>query len=201
MIYPENYEEIKDHERFHRPEKGCDMEHRPYKSDCSNWAEEYYCKTHGVLCSRTGWELGWYMGSRSDYDSLPVISNCSVCGVSIEGVRGKMFCDTCKEERRLIRVKEYQKRVLLKAKKDRLIAREERNRIREIKREIESSRTKGSIDRKLNDLMGYSNEYQKADYHERIKNYTYNQLIEESDRLIVKFLNKKYNKTTNNSNL
>ena len=97
MIYPENYEEIKDHEKFHHTEKGCDMElkyhtsfdknNKPYRS------QEYFCHTHNVLCSKTGWELGWYQGTRSKYSKE---FTCLKCGKVFESYQQiRYYCDDC----------------------------------------------------------------------------------------------------------
>jgi hypothetical protein len=96
MIYPENYEEIKDHERFHHTEKGCDMEYRPSMSDNRNWSQEYYCHTHNVLCSKTGWELGWYSGT--DNRNKEKEFTCQRCGcVFLSSCAWRNFCDNCKK--------------------------------------------------------------------------------------------------------
>ena len=100
MIYPANYEEIKDNEKFHHTEKGCDMElkyhtsfdknNKPYRS------QEYFCHTHGVLCSKTGWELGWYMGTKSERSFKEF--TCQKCGcVFLSNASWRNFCDKCKK--------------------------------------------------------------------------------------------------------
>lgn len=93
MFYPDNYDEVKDHERFHHTEKGCDMEYRPSMSDNRNWSQEYFCKTHNVLCSKTGWELGWYQGTRSKYYKE---FTCLKCGKVFEAYQQiRHYCDDC----------------------------------------------------------------------------------------------------------
>ena len=53
-------------------------------------------------------------------------------------------------------------------------------------------------------LMGFIEEYLKTGdnyYNERIKDETYNELVRRADRMVVKKLEREYNKTYNNFNL
>lgn len=70
---PVNYEEVKDYDRFHHSRKGCKCEIvvekvknvKNVSDSFKNWAYTKYCHTHKVLCSKTGWELGWYMDEKA----------------------------------------------------------------------------------------------------------------------------------------
>lgn len=53
------------HERYHSFLKGCKCTMKITRSDNHNISIHKYCKTHGVMCSKTGWELGWYQGTNS----------------------------------------------------------------------------------------------------------------------------------------
>lgn len=53
------------HEKYHSFLKGCECEMKITRSDNHNISVHKYCKTHGVMCSKTGWELGWYQGTNS----------------------------------------------------------------------------------------------------------------------------------------
>ena len=96
MIYPANYEEIKDQEKFHHTNKGCDMIAKPRKASDGRWSQEYFCHTHNVLCSRTGWELGWYGGT--DNRNKEKEFTCKRCGcVFLSDSDWRNFCDNCKK--------------------------------------------------------------------------------------------------------
>ena len=65
---PDNYKEIKD-KHFHSSHT-CDIEMRVYKNNNKkrthkSFLTNKYCLTHNVMCSKTGWELGWYGGKNS----------------------------------------------------------------------------------------------------------------------------------------
>ncbi|MEI6529662.1 MAG: hypothetical protein WCN88_04715 [Candidatus Falkowbacteria bacterium] len=64
---PKNYEEVKNDEHYHHSLKGCNCEIKIGKSKDIQSVIYYYkvCHTHNVECSKTGWELGWYQGKKS----------------------------------------------------------------------------------------------------------------------------------------
>lgn len=72
---PYKADEYLPNEHYHSFLKGCDCEIRIFSGvrgdDKENKSVQKYCKTHGVLCSKTGWELGWYLGTRSQYPAPP----------------------------------------------------------------------------------------------------------------------------------
>lgn len=180
MIYPDNLIEVLNNDKFHHTEKDCDMESSPYKSSDGNWSQEYFCKTHNVLCSKTGWELGYYMGTKTK--KLPSDYYCEDCGCLIKSVNRKFYCDHCLEKRKQERIiKNKANKLILQNK-----AREERLRQSMIKKEINRLKINS---KKLDDILGYINEYQKADYSERITNKQYNDLVEKADKIIVRKLN------------
>lgn len=196
MIYPDNLIEVLDNDKFHHTEKGCDMELRPHKANDGNWSQEYFCKTHNVLCSKTGWELGFYQGTKSEYKPTLIISYCQTCGAKIESKSSRMFCDKCKYERMVARAN----RVALENREKAIANKKKRDEERAIIKEHKKLMIKGLKKRKLDDLLGFISEYKKADYSERIRDYEYNELVKKADEIIVKFLNKN-NKTYNNFNL
>lgn len=67
---PINYEEVKSDKHFHHSLKGCKTEMKVKIEKGAgdkhySWSINKYCHTHGVLCSKTGWELGWYGGTET----------------------------------------------------------------------------------------------------------------------------------------
>jgi len=53
-----------EHPKFHLEEKGCKIE-RIKTPTGYGYMENIICHTHGVTCSKSGWELGYYLGQRS----------------------------------------------------------------------------------------------------------------------------------------
>lgn len=177
---PDNYKEYLSNNLFHHKDKGCEFEIRIHKGSDKNYAYEKFCKTHNVLCSKTGWELGYYMGTKTK--KLPSDYYCEDCGCLIKSVNRKFYCDHCLEKRKQERIiKNKANKLILQNK-----AREERLRQSMIKKEINRLKINS---KKLNDILGYINEYQKADYSERITNKQYNDLVEKADKIIVRKLN------------
>ena len=65
---PNNLSEIINHDRYHCSLKGCDIETQCIK--ICHYKNGYIlvrkiCHTHGIVCSKTGWELGYYLGTDS----------------------------------------------------------------------------------------------------------------------------------------
>ena len=91
---PDNYDEICDNDKFHYSEKGCDIEMRIEKRN-ERLGLFKYCKTHKVLCSKTGWELGWYQGTKSTLECrclncgriIDHATYCKECGTILAGFR------------------------------------------------------------------------------------------------------------------
>lgn len=53
-------------EHYHSFLKGCDCEMIIKRNEFDDFAlVNKFCKTHQVMCSKTGWELGWYRGTNS----------------------------------------------------------------------------------------------------------------------------------------
>jgi hypothetical protein len=70
---PYNADDYLHHSRYHSFLKGCECEMRiiPNKR-CDGYednAVNKYCKTHKVMCSKTGWEIGWFHGTKSEKPS------------------------------------------------------------------------------------------------------------------------------------
>ena len=68
---PEGYKDIKD-EHFHSSHT-CDIEMRAYRykrlyGSCKTGGGiiTKYCHTHNVVCSKTGWEIGFYRGTETN---------------------------------------------------------------------------------------------------------------------------------------
>lgn len=52
-------------QHFHSSSNGCYLTKILGARWCGRDIDNYYCHTHGVVCSKTGWELGWYRGTNS----------------------------------------------------------------------------------------------------------------------------------------
>jgi len=62
---PNNYQEYLSNDIFHDTGKGCQIEMRISRSYIGGLVVNKYCHTHQKLCSKTGWEMGKYLGKRS----------------------------------------------------------------------------------------------------------------------------------------
>jgi len=57
---------IYDNEHFHCSAKGCEIEMRLMRTDYyGDYIIQKYCHKHNRVCSKTGWELGWYLGKQT----------------------------------------------------------------------------------------------------------------------------------------
>ena len=99
---PITVEQYLPHDKYHHSLKGCDCEivierSKIYgDSDYYNLRINKLCKTHNVMCSKTGWELGWYQGTNSHIMSKEI--ECASCGVSITPSSHRVLCNKCKKE-------------------------------------------------------------------------------------------------------
>lgn len=191
MIYPNNLLEVLDNDKFHHTEKGCDMELKPHKANDGNWSQEYYCHTHSVLCSKTGWELGWYQGTNSNEIYALGDRECEMCGTYTEPK--KHYCKDCLKKIYLKRLER------LKIKNRELARLREKKRVAErVAKKKEKEKDGNYYDKiggkKLDDVLGFINEYQKADYHDRIRCHQYNELVEKADMLISRTIKRRLNK-------
>jgi len=92
---PEYLDYLKN-KHFHNSHKGCDTEMVINKCKDGNLSVNMICHTHNVTCSKTGWELGWYLGTKSRADIYRKV-NCCDCGKEIE-TKSRTFkrCSACK---------------------------------------------------------------------------------------------------------
>jgi hypothetical protein len=92
---PNNYQTFLSNEHYHHQDKGCDTEIILHQSPRGDKKLNKICHTHNVNCSKTGWELGWYMGTynRNEY------GNCQICGCVLT-TRNKLakYCKSCSRE-------------------------------------------------------------------------------------------------------
>ncbi|MDA3803159.1 MAG: hypothetical protein PF488_04720 [Patescibacteria group bacterium] len=175
---PKNLNEILTNEHYHHQDKGCNVKIRISRNKRGDRCKEVYCHTHKVLCSKTGWEYGWYSGTNNRlYEDL-ITTNCIICGKELESKNGnKLYCSDCK----IIRIKELSLKYRKNNKKVKV------KKIKKIRKEKEMK------SKKLNDLIGFINEYQKTGdeyYDTRIKDFTYNGLVNRCDRIIRKKIQK-----------
>lgn len=93
-IMPDNYLEIKDNNKYHHSLKGCDIEVIVEVID-ENIRVNKFCNTHQKLCSKTGWELGWYNGTKSVV--IEKAEYCLNCGGKISvPMAHRIYCSECK---------------------------------------------------------------------------------------------------------
>ncbi len=89
---PYNADKYLSNDKFHSYLKGCDCEMRIINSSYDNYIVNKYCKTHKVMCSKTGWEIGWFHGIRSSGNSRI----CGNCGKDFYSVYYAKYCSDCK---------------------------------------------------------------------------------------------------------
>lgn len=186
---PTNIDEVLNNKHYHHSLKGCDIEVKYRKVDGFS-CKEVYCKTHKVLCSKTGWEYGWYSGTNNRiYKDFTI--NCVMCGKEIKSKYGqRRYCDECKKLREREQTKKHNEiaraeRIAKKLKEQELS--KERELIYKKEQELKRKEKKGIKSRKLNDLIGFINQYINTGYYEqRIRNYTYNELVKKADKIIKK---------------
>lgn len=161
MFIPVNHREYLKHDKYHSSDKGCDCEMREEKgsvygktrNENNNIAVLKYCKTHNVLCSKTGWDLGYFHNSDSKQEfKMGDYNKCADCDDIADN--GSKFCSTCRKIRRFESGKRFRERKL--------------------KTELENT-------------LGFINEYQKADYKDRIACKTYDDLVNKADYLLRKY--------------
>ena len=99
-------QEFEKHKRYHHTDKGCDIElFTRVREDPSgkSIAMSKKCLTHNVECSKTGWELGWYMGTYSKMltSDTTFVSKCR-CGRKFinNKYRTKCLCPKCIYDKR-----------------------------------------------------------------------------------------------------
>lgn len=95
---PINFIDYLSNEKFHDSKKGCDIKMITKKSSDGKYvAVSRFCKTHNVICSKTGWELGWYMGTESKKTIQEF--NCIICGKPIYSSNCNIrYCKECREK-------------------------------------------------------------------------------------------------------
>ena len=173
MFIPVNHEEYLKNDKYHSSDKGCDCEiieekgkiYSKTRNENNNIAVLKYCKTHNVLCSKTGWELGYFHNSNSKKEfQMGDYNYCRKCGIGIK--KRFKLCPECSKEKR----KNLNKIYRLKHKKPPKEKKEPK---------IKSTR--------LDRLLGFINEYQKADYEDRIYCKDYHDLVNKADYLLRKY--------------
>lgn len=96
---PDNYSQYLSNEHYHHSDKGCDIEVvvRTDKelSGRGNKSVNKICHTHDKVCSKTGWELGWYMGQETKKLEEKKKFTCVICGIEILSYQSQVFC--CKD--------------------------------------------------------------------------------------------------------
>ena len=125
---PEGYAEYLENEHYHHEDKGCEIVMIAITP--TNWKPfiakkpkgiliNKFCKTHRKMCSKTGWELGWYSGEdcRQIYqEEATKTTTCQMCDCEIT-TKGSYikYCPEC-----AIKVAREQRRISQKLKRIRL---------------------------------------------------------------------------------
>jgi predicted RNA-binding Zn-ribbon protein involved in translation (DUF1610 family) len=94
-----DYKSFLSNDKFHHSEKGCDIEMIETRKE-GNIAINRFCKTHNAICSKTGWELGYYMGTNSK-KTMEFKKTCLCCGKDfwVIDMRLKPYCQDCKNDK------------------------------------------------------------------------------------------------------
>lgn len=106
-----NFEDYLNNDKFHHSHKGCQIEMILNKIEKGNLSINKICHTHNKTCSKTGWELGWYMGTPSKccVGVGRFSIKCSRCGCEImANSSNRKYCDKCKTE---VSIETYKKRL------------------------------------------------------------------------------------------
>jgi len=62
---PENHLKYLKDEHYHSIDKGCDTEMKIVRTQAyTDISVQRYCHTHNCLCSKSGWEMGWFSGQQ-----------------------------------------------------------------------------------------------------------------------------------------
>ena len=97
---PDNHLDYLENKYFHSEDKGCDLELvkrlGTRKGEPKVPGEYKVCHTHDTLCSKSGWELGFFMGSDSRAYNRKLY-HCLNCGreVMSKALNFK-YCKECK---------------------------------------------------------------------------------------------------------
>ena len=104
VYYPDCYVEYLSHPKYHHSDKGCNCVVQILQREGSTRSViNILCLTHNIMCSRTGWEIGWYMGEDSQV-AWKRAYNKTRCGICQEyfypTTIDNIYCETCKKLKR-----------------------------------------------------------------------------------------------------
>lgn len=109
----EDFEISLDNPKYHHSKKGCDV-FMYYKQGERGFPVLKYCLTHNVVCSKTGWETGWYNGecSKDIWVDDFYINKCKICGNDFKARNHNMcYCSKiCRHKGALINHNKWKKR-------------------------------------------------------------------------------------------
>jgi hypothetical protein len=92
-----NFEDYLPNEHFHHRCKGCEVKMEKNRVDDENVIINKICQTHNIKCSKTGWELGWYLGY-SSRQFAPEKYQCQRCGCDCYSRRKTAkYCSVCRK--------------------------------------------------------------------------------------------------------
>jgi hypothetical protein len=115
-IIPDNVEQYLKDEHFHHSLRGCKCVVLPISAKDGNRIDNGVykkCLTHNVDCSKTGWELGHYLGNNNK-GTKEVTHTCE-CGKQFRNKYG--MCFDCLKEKQPKMYKDYYKKYKLKQAK------------------------------------------------------------------------------------
>jgi len=91
-IIPNNYSDIYQNEKYHHSLKGCEVKLIKYRCKNGGIIINKHCITHNIICSKTGWELGYYNGVKSHDTS----GFCIICGKDLIKSGRTIYCKECR---------------------------------------------------------------------------------------------------------
>lgn len=77
---PHNIDSYLKNDRYHHSKKGCIIDVNQVPA-YSGFMVNKYCQVHKKICSKSGWELGWYQGTESKqcWGGGQHLKNCEIC--------------------------------------------------------------------------------------------------------------------------
>ena len=93
---PDNLFSCLKHPRYHSTLCGCSCEMISIPTDCRGLIINKRCLTHDVMCSKSGWELGWWAGTDTKAIN-PVAFDYKICECGRKFIKSKFhdYCHRC----------------------------------------------------------------------------------------------------------
>ena len=95
LIQEEIINDFLSNKKFHDIRKGCNVISFQERAD-KGILELKKCLTHNVICSKTGWEDGWYMGTKSKELPSKYKRKCKGCQeIFFTNKNNQYYCNKC----------------------------------------------------------------------------------------------------------